>query len=49
MVSENNQLVKIYRLTAVRKKRRSVEPLGCEQISEAVKRILNQARKESQA
>jgi PadR family transcriptional regulator len=48
-VSENNQRVKVYRLTAEGKKQLAAERSRWEQISEAVDGILNPARKESQA
>jgi len=48
-VSENNQRVKIYRLTAAGKKQLAAERSRWAQLTEAVEGILNPARKESKA
>jgi len=48
-VSENNQRVKVYRLTAAGKKQLSAERSRWEQLSQAMGGILNPGRKESEA
>jgi transcriptional regulator len=48
-VSENNQRVKVYRLTAAGKKQLAAERSRWERMTEAVEGILNPARKESEA
>jgi PadR family transcriptional regulator, regulatory protein PadR len=48
-VSENNQRVKVYRLTAAGKKHLAAERSRWTQLTEAVEGILNPARKESKA
>jgi len=48
-VSENNQRVKVYRLTAAGKKHLASERSRWERLTEAVEGILNPARKESEA
>jgi PadR family transcriptional regulator, regulatory protein PadR len=48
-VSENNQRVKIYRLTAAGKKQLATERSRWAQLAEAVEGILNPAREESEA
>jgi transcriptional regulator len=48
-VSENNQRVKVYRLTAAGKKRLAAERSRWERLTEAGEGILNPARKESEA
>lgn len=48
-VSENNQRVKVYRLTAAGKKHLAAERSRWERLTEAVEGILNPARKESEA
>jgi PadR family transcriptional regulator, regulatory protein PadR len=48
-VSENNQRVKVYRLTATGKKHLAAERSRWERLTEAVEGILNPARKESEA
>jgi PadR family transcriptional regulator PadR len=48
-VSENNQRVKIYRLTAAGKKQLATERSRWAQLTEAVEGILNPAREESEA
>jgi transcriptional regulator len=48
-VSENNQRVKLYRLTAAGKKQLATERSRWEQMTEAVEGILNPAKKESKA
>jgi PadR family transcriptional regulator, regulatory protein PadR len=45
-VSENNQRVKVYRLTAAGKKHLATERSRWEQLSEAVAGVLNPARRE---
>jgi len=48
-VSENNQRVKVYRLTAAGKKHLAAERSRWERLTEAVEGVLNPARKESEA
>jgi transcriptional regulator len=48
-VSENNQRVKVYRLTAAGKKHLAVERSRWAQLTDAVEGILNPSRKESKA
>jgi len=48
-VSENNQRVKAYRLTAAGKKHLAAERSRWERLTEAVEGVLNPARKESEA
>jgi PadR family transcriptional regulator, regulatory protein PadR len=48
-VSENNQRVKVYRLTAAGKKHLAAERSRWEQLMEAVESILNPTKKESEA
>jgi transcriptional regulator len=48
-VSENNQQVKVYRLTANGKKHLATERSRWEQLSEAIARALNPPNKESEA
>ena len=48
-ISENNQRVKVYRLTAAGKKHLAAERSRWERLTEAVEGILNPARKESEA
>jgi PadR family transcriptional regulator, regulatory protein PadR len=48
-VSENNQRVKVYRLTALGKKQLALERTRWEQLTEAVAGILNPAEKGSKA
>jgi len=48
-VSENNQRVKVYRLTAAGKKHLAVERSRWARLTEAVEGILNPTRKESKA
>ncbi len=48
-VSENNQRVKVYRLTAAGKKQLAAERSRWEKLTEAVAGILNPTRKESKA
>jgi transcriptional regulator len=47
--SENNQRVKVYRLTAAGKKHLAAERSRWERLTEAVEGVLNPARKESEA
>ena len=48
-ISENNQQVKVYRLTASGKKQLASERSRWEQLSEAIARALNAPQKESEA
>jgi transcriptional regulator len=48
-VSENNQRVKVYRMTAAGKKHLAAERSRWAQLTEAVEGVLNPARKESEA
>jgi len=48
-VSENNQRVKVYRLTAAGKKHLAAERSRWERLTEAVEGILNPTKKESKA
>jgi PadR family transcriptional regulator len=48
-VSENNQRVKVYRLTAAGKKHLAAERSRWERLTEAVEGVMNPARKESEA
>ena len=48
-ISENNQQVKVYRLTAAGRKQLAAERSNWEKLSEAIAGILNRARKGSEA